>query len=101
MIGIDSSPTLAAAAVEAGGYEEPICGDAAALPWPAGHCDLAIAFMSLHDMPDPASAISDIARVLEPGGVLCLAIIHPLNRSPEALEDYFTVSRDKRRGSPE
>jgi SAM-dependent methyltransferase len=91
--GIDSSPTLADRAREAGGYEEVVCGDAAALPWPADEFDLAVAFMSLHDMPHPSRAIKEIARVLEPGGVLCIAIIHPLNRPSEHFDDYF---RDQR-----
>jgi SAM-dependent methyltransferase len=88
--GIDRSPTLAAKAIEAGGYDEIICGDAISLPWPAGHFDLAVAFMSLHDMPDPAAVISETARVLTAGGRFCVSIIHPLNRSPEELEHYFT-----------
>ena len=91
--GIDSSPTLADRAREAGGYEEVLCGDAAALPWPADQFDLAVAFMSLHDMPHPAAAIKELARVLEPGGVLCIAIVHPVNRPSEHLEDYFGEPR--------
>ena len=91
--GIDSSPTLAAAAIEAGGYEEVICGDALALPWPADTFDLAIAFMSLQDMPDPGGAIAEIARVLEPGGILCIAIVHPLNRPESHFADYFSEHR--------
>jgi SAM-dependent methyltransferase len=91
--GIDSSPTLAARAREAGGYEEVMCADAAALPWPADAFDLAVAFMSLHDMAEPAAAIGEIARVLEPGGVLCLALVHPLNRPAEHFEDYFSEQR--------
>lgn len=93
VVGIDSSQTLVDRAREAGGYEEIVCGDAAALPWPAGHFDLAVAFMSLHDMPHPAAVISEITRVLEPGGVLCIAIIHPLNRPADHLDDYFSEQR--------
>jgi SAM-dependent methyltransferase len=93
VVGIDSSPTLAAAAGQAGGYEEVVCGDAVALPWPTGHCDLAIAFMSLHDMNAPAAVIHEIARVLEPAGRLCVALVHPSNRSAQAVEDYFNDVR--------
>jgi SAM-dependent methyltransferase len=93
VVGIDSSPTLASHAREAGGYEEIVCGDAAALPWPADHFDLAVAFMSLHDMPNPFCVIKEIARVLEPGGVLCIAIIHPLNRPTEHFDNYFSEQR--------
>jgi SAM-dependent methyltransferase len=91
--GIDSSPTLAGLARQAGGFQEIVCGDAAKLPWEAQSFDLALAFMSLHDMEDLSGAVAEIARVLEPGGRFCLAIVHPLNRAPEALENYFDERR--------
>jgi len=93
VVGIDSSPTLLGLAREAGEYEELVCGDAAALPWEASTFDLAIAYMSLQDVDDLRGAVEEIARVLEPGGRLCLAIVHPLNRPPQALEDYFREHR--------
>jgi len=93
MAGIDSSPTLVELAREAGGYEQLVCGDAADLPWEAKTFDLVLAYMSLHDMEDLDGAVAEIARVLEPGGRFCLAILHPLNRPPEALDDYFTERR--------
>jgi SAM-dependent methyltransferase len=93
VVGIDSSPTLLELAREAGGYEELVCGDAAELPWAATSFDLAIAYMSLQDVNDLRGALAEIARVLEPGGRLCLAIVHPLNRPPDALEDYFEEHR--------
>jgi SAM-dependent methyltransferase len=63
------------------------------LPWGSGEFDLAIAYMSLHDMADPGTVIAEIGRVLEPGTTLCLAIIHPLNRPPDHLENYFEEQR--------
>jgi SAM-dependent methyltransferase len=93
VVGVDSAPTLANRARESGGYEEVVCGDAALLPWPADRFDLAVAFMSLHDMPHPADVIKEIARVLEPGGLLCIAIVHPLNRPAEHFDDYFSEQR--------
>jgi SAM-dependent methyltransferase len=91
--GVDSSPTLIGLAREADGYDELVCGDAAALPWEAGAFDLAVAYMSLHDVDDLEGAIMEIARVLERGGRLCLAIVHPLNRPCTRLEDYFEEQR--------
>lgn len=91
--GIDSSPTLVELAREAGGFEELVHGDAAQLPWEAQSFDLALAFMSLHDMDDLVGAVAEIARVLEPGGRFCLAIVHPLNRPLQALDDYFVEHR--------
>jgi SAM-dependent methyltransferase len=35
--------------------------------------------MSLHDIDDMRGTVAEIARVLGPGGVLVLAIVHPLN----------------------
>lgn len=87
--GLDRSRVLAELARHAGGYEQVICGDATALPWESESFDLAIAFMCLMDMPDPATAIREVARVLVPGGRLCLAISHPLAREPDAIGDYF------------
>jgi SAM-dependent methyltransferase len=49
--------------------------------------------MSLHDMDDLAAALTEIARVLKPGGRFCLAIVHPLNRAPDALDTYFDEQR--------
>jgi ubiquinone/menaquinone biosynthesis C-methylase UbiE len=101
LTGLDSSPTLAARARDAGGYEWVLDADATAIPLPDASVDLVVAFMSLHDMDDPASAIAETARVLEPGGRLCAAIVHPLNRPAEHLTGYFahryvsqTVERD-------
>ena len=91
--GVDSSPTLSGLAREAGGYEEVVCADAVTLPWPDRHFDLAIAYMTLHDMPDPGAVVDEIARVLVGGAVLCVAIVHPLNRPPEHLGAYFTERR--------
>jgi len=93
MVGIDSSPTLVELAREAGGYAEVVCADAAELPWEARTFDLALAYMTLHDMEDMARTIAEIARVLQRGGRFCLAIVHPLNRPPEALDDYFEEHR--------
>ncbi|HLU58061.1 MAG TPA: hypothetical protein VKZ81_21585 [Pseudonocardia sp.] len=44
-------------------------------------------------MDDPAAAIAEAARVLEPGGILCAAVVHPLNRSAERTEDHFAHHR--------
>ncbi|GAA0927692.1 class I SAM-dependent methyltransferase [Pseudonocardia zijingensis] len=93
VVGVEPAPTLAALARDAGGYEQVLDADATALPLGDGAADLVIAFMSLHDMDDPAGAIAECGRVLAPGGLLCLAIVHPLNRPAEALADYFAHQR--------
>lgn len=53
--------------------------DAAELPLPDASVGLVVAFMSLQDVDDLEGAIREVARVLMPGGRLCLAIVHPVN----------------------
>jgi SAM-dependent methyltransferase len=56
-----------------------VVADAAHLPFADGEADLAIAFMSLQDVDDMPGAVKEAARVLEGGGALCLAVVHPIN----------------------
>jgi SAM-dependent methyltransferase len=53
--------------------------DAGALPLEDASAGLAIAFMSLQDIDDMVAAVREVARVLEPGGRFCVAIVHPIN----------------------
>ncbi len=66
-------------------------GDAAALPFEGAAFDLVVAFNSLMDVQDMPGAVSEAARVLEPGGRLCVCVTHPLadagafeSREPDA-----------------
>ena len=43
-------------------------GDLETLPIPAGELDAAVMSLVLHYSPDPARALSEVARVLQPGG---------------------------------
>lgn len=93
LVGLDSSPTMVALARDGGGYDRVLDADAGAIPLDEGAVDLVVAFMSLHDMDDPARAITECARVLEPGGRFCAAIVHPLNRPEDNLVNYFEHQR--------
>jgi SAM-dependent methyltransferase len=79
VIGIESSPSLVAAARESDPLMDIRLADAAALPLESASADLAVAFMSLHDVDAMPIAIREVARILEPAGKLCLAIVHPIN----------------------
>lgn len=79
VLGIDASPTMLRAARSASSGIAWCLADAAVLPMRDASFDLVIAFMSLQDVGALEAAISECARVLEPGGRLCLAIVHPLN----------------------
>jgi len=79
VIGVDASPTLVAAARALDPGMDIRVADAAALPLGDASVDLAIAFMSLQDIDDMPKAVREVARVLEPGGRFCFAIVHPIN----------------------
>jgi SAM-dependent methyltransferase len=79
VIGVDAAPTLAGLARETGAYEEVHLADAAALPLDDGAVDLVVAYMSLHDVDDVDGVLREVGRVLQPGGRLCAAIVHPLS----------------------
>ena len=81
VVGIDASPTLAGLAREAGGFEEVVVGDAAALPFGDGAFDLVVAFMTPQDFDDLEGALREAARVLASGGRLALATVHPQSSS--------------------
>jgi SAM-dependent methyltransferase len=92
LTGVDGSPTLAALARDAGGYEDVVVADAAALPFTDGAFDLVVAFMSLQDVDDLDGALAESGRVLAPGGRLCVAVLHPA-ASSELVEDRFASTR--------
>jgi len=81
VVGIDGSPTLVAAAREADPSMDIRLADAAAMPLDDQCADLVIAFMSLQDVDAMPAAVKEFARILMPGGRLCLAIVHPINSS--------------------
>ena len=103
VVAVDSSPTLARMAAEADVCTEVVVADAADLPFGDASFDLACAFMSLMDMDDMPGAVQEAARVLEPGGRFCLAVVHPLNsagrfagetdESPFVLESSYFERR--------
>src|SRR5919198_1440070 len=74
VLGVEQSPTLAARARE---RHEVVEADAANLPFEDASFPLVVSFSSLMDMDDAAGAVREAARVLEPGGRFCAAIVHP------------------------
>ena len=83
VVAADASEAMIAAARKADPGIEAHVADAAALPFADGGFDLVVAFMSLQDMDDLEGAVAEAARVLEPGGRLCIAIVHPINSAGE------------------
>lgn len=52
-------------------------GDLEALPIPAGELDAAVISLVLHYSPDPARALAEVARVLQPGGRVLIVDMLP------------------------
>jgi ubiquinone/menaquinone biosynthesis C-methylase UbiE len=95
IIGVDASPSLVSAARKLDPAMDVRLADAAALPFADASADLAVAFMSLHDIDEMAAAVREIARVLEPGGHFCLAIVHPINSAgrfeTDRADSHFVI----------
>jgi ubiquinone/menaquinone biosynthesis C-methylase UbiE len=68
VVALDSSPEMVAA-TEAAGVEA-MLGDVQSLPFPDGSFDAAVAAWMLYHVADLDRAISELARVLRPGGRL-------------------------------
>lgn len=79
VIAVDASPTMVHFAREADPSMKVVLADAARLPLDDGLADLVVAFMSLHDVDDMLAAVREAARVLCRRGILCIAIVHPIN----------------------
>jgi SAM-dependent methyltransferase len=88
VVGVDASPRMVAYASE---HHEALVADAAALPFDDGAFRLVTAFMSLMDMDEMEGAVREVGRVLEPGGRLCAAVVHPINGAGAFEDDVFAI----------
>lgn len=79
VVGVDSSPTLVAAARALDPSGEYVVADAASLPFEDESFDLAVAYNSLMDMDDMAGVVREAWRVLRPGSRFCICVTHPVN----------------------
>jgi ubiquinone/menaquinone biosynthesis C-methylase UbiE len=83
VIGLDGSSTLARLAAAAHPRQPTVVADAAQLPIRGRVADLAVALVSLQDIDDLEGAVAEVARLLQPGGRFCFAIVHPMNSAGE------------------
>jgi ubiquinone/menaquinone biosynthesis C-methylase UbiE len=86
-LGVDSAPSMIAAAREADPEGEYVVSDAAELPFEDDAADLVVAFMSLMDMDDMPAVVLELGRVVEPGGRLVAAVLHPMNTAGTFQDD--------------
>lgn len=68
-------------------------GDAADLPFPTGSFDAALCQAALMYFPDRAGAVSEMARVVKPGGAVAIQVWGSLDRQPAYLRFADVVSR--------
>jgi SAM-dependent methyltransferase len=96
VVGIERSPTLVRAARTGMPAVDVVHADAAALPVGSGVVDTVVACMSLHDVDDLAAVVSEMSRVLRPGGRVCVAMVHPFSsaQEPSTMHTYEPVVRD-------
>lgn len=94
VVAIEASPALAAAARESDPDLEVHLADAARMPLGDATADLAVASMMLMNVSDLDGVLRETARVLAPGGRLCLSVVHPLNSHHDAGPgtSYFDVT---------
>ena len=62
-----------------------LLANAARLPLADATCDLVIAYNSLMDVADLPTTVREAARVLMPGGHLCVCVTHPLSNAGKFL----------------
>lgn len=75
--GVDASPTLLRAAHDADPGGRYVRGDATRLPLADASFDVVVAYNCLMDLDDMPAGAAEAARVLAPGGALCVSITHP------------------------
>jgi SAM-dependent methyltransferase len=79
VIGIDPTPALIAAARHRDTHGAYVQAEAERLPFRDQRFDLVVSYLSLIDIPDVPAAISEMARVLTPGGRLLIANLTSFN----------------------
>jgi SAM-dependent methyltransferase len=102
-VGVDASPSLVEAALDADPEGEYVVSDAVSLPFEDRAFDLAVAYNSLMDIDDMAGAVREAWRVLRPGSRFCICVTHPINDAGRFEHDepgaafHMDVYRGRRR----
>ncbi len=98
VVAVDLSETLVGAAAEADTAGRYVRATAATLPFGDGAFGTVVAYNSLMDVDDMPAAVAEAARVLGPGGCLCVSVTHPVNDAgvflSEAPDAAFVIDGD-------
>lgn len=79
VVAVDPAPSLVAAARAADPRGRYVRADGAHLPFAEGIFETVVAYNSLMDVDDMPATVAEAARVLVPGGWLCVCVTHPMN----------------------
>jgi ubiquinone/menaquinone biosynthesis C-methylase UbiE len=97
-LGLDASPRLVEAAAEVDPDGHYVVSRAEALPLDDDAFDLAVAYNSRMDVDDLEAAVSEMARVLRPDGVLAACVTHPMSDARGSYLDPALVDEEIERG---
>ena len=91
VVGIDPTWAQLATARERGGGPAYARAGAAGLPFPDGSFDAVVACLVFEHIEDPDRAISEVGRVLVPGGRFLFFLNHPLLQTPGSgwIDDHI------------
>lgn len=67
-------------------------GDATSLPYPSGHFDRAVSQLVLQFIPDPYPAVSEMRRVVRPGGTVAACVWDSFGGQPHTRMLWDTAS---------
>ncbi|WP_329388494.1 methyltransferase domain-containing protein [Streptomyces sp. NBC_01351] len=100
VLGADLTPQMLAAAQRAGRAVEGalLLADVAGLPLRDGALDAVFAAGLIAHLPDPATNLRELARVVRPGGRL--ALFHPIGRAALAARHGRALTPDDLRAEP-
>jgi len=95
VVGIDASPEMLALAVKKVAAATFALGDLQALPLRDGSIDLAVSGLSLAHLDDLLPPVSELARVVRPGGHVVVSDVHPIAVATGA-QAFFRTEEGRR-----
>ncbi|MGA9279101.1 class I SAM-dependent methyltransferase [Ilumatobacter sp.] len=85
VVGVDPTWNCVRVAQERGGGAAFARAGAARLPFADGTFDAVVACLVFEHIDDVDAAIAEVARVLEPGGIFCFFLNHPILQTPGSV----------------
>jgi len=95
VVGVDPTPGQLVTAAARGGGVRYARAAAEALPFATGAFDAAVICLTLEHLEPFEPAVHEVARILEPGGLFCCFLNHPLLQSPGSgwIDDHILMEQ--------